>query len=642
MPTAAYYAYVAALAGSPVIRYHDVDTLALADNANVTAFVASDGSGLTLAPVPVGGANQAKFSTTAGHPSGWRSIRFDGTGGLYAISSATANIFANTGTAFPGSPVARANATYHVGMYITRDVVVALTQHLLCLSSSTNNNPFFLLGNTSAQLDRSSKRNDSGAPSNGTNGTSVTLAATGWHTWIFEMTGSPGTLRGDIFIDNVSATAGVGFAFDDATAATIDLYCIGCLYRPQNGASQVGSAFTGNGRRWVSASGFLGSTARALLHTLLSEAPQVQASAVMPNYSVWVIGSSTADGNSLPNPNDAWPIQLQARLGFTMTKRTTSSGLEPYHTVATSVTNPAPFPAPDPVYSITTAVAAAPTLILYHVLTGRGYQAYLDYVALGYGGGVISQATLIQYMEDMIATVMSVVAVADAANIPILLNAVSQPSPTFTFTQDIYMGRYFRQRFHTLLGYRFLDIFALLANADGTANTSLFIASNTHPNAIGQTRLADAWESRVRSFPRNQNRIYQLLEGAQGSLASQNNGNVAFGGQLSALVSSNRADVAFTGLAGPGALWQSSNSASVAFGGQLSALVSSNRADVAFAGLAPTWGVTAVAGVAFGGQTDPAVWGVTAAADVAFVAVIPIARITSWARIGGHRSQGII
>jgi lysophospholipase L1-like esterase len=181
-----------------------------------------------------------------------------------------------------------------------------------------------------------------------------------------------------------------------------------------------------------------------------------------------VLGSSTAAGAGLTDPQMSWPNRYAAFLktrGSTLTNLAVS-GYSTYQVLPTGTANPSGRPEVDPAHNITAALALHPDAIIVNLPS--------------------NDAAMGVPVDDSLANIRVVATQAREAHVPLWVTT-SQPR---TLPPDqIKLIVEYRDRIQQEYGNHALDFFTPLATPDATPRAELNQGDGIHPNPEGHRLL---------------------------------------------------------------------------------------------------------------------------------------------------------
>lgn len=181
-----------------------------------------------------------------------------------------------------------------------------------------------------------------------------------------------------------------------------------------------------------------------------------------------VIGSSTAAGHGLADPETSWPRRYAAYLktrGATLTNLAVG-GYSTYQVLPTGTANPSGRPEVDPAHNITAALALHPDAIIVNLPS--------------------NDAAMGVPVEDSLANIKVVATQARDAHVMFWVTT-SQPRALPPEQVELIVG--FRDRIKQEYGAHALDFFTPLASGDATPRAELNQGDGIHPNAEGHRLL---------------------------------------------------------------------------------------------------------------------------------------------------------
>jgi lysophospholipase L1-like esterase len=181
-----------------------------------------------------------------------------------------------------------------------------------------------------------------------------------------------------------------------------------------------------------------------------------------------VLGSSTAAGATLRDPETSWPRRYAAYLttrGGTLTNLAVS-GYSTYHVLPTGTANPAGRPPVDPAHNITAALALHPDAIIVNLPS--------------------NDAAMGVPVDDSLANLRIVATAAREAHVLVWVTT-SQPRALPPEQVQLIVG--LRDRIEQEYGAHALDFFTPLATPDALPRPELNAGDGIHPNAEGQRLL---------------------------------------------------------------------------------------------------------------------------------------------------------
>jgi lysophospholipase L1-like esterase len=207
---------------------------------------------------------------------------------------------------------------------------------------------------------------------------------------------------------------------------------------------------------------------RALVVSLLVACGSTQPVEHAPGVHIVVLGSSTAAGHGLRDPETSWPRRYAAYLrtrGSTVTNLAVS-GYSTFQILPTGTANPQGRPEVDPAHNITAALALHPDAIIVNLPS--------------------NDAAMGVPVDDSLANIRVVATQARDAHVQFWVTT-SQPRALPPAQVQLIVD--YRDRIKQEYGAHALDFFTPLAAPDATPRPELNQGDGIHPNAEGHRLL---------------------------------------------------------------------------------------------------------------------------------------------------------
>ncbi len=260
---------------TPAFFTHSVfGVTGFSDGANFTGSVFSTDGGPPLAAVTSAPAGHCVYRSAG--IDGWPALEFNATGGLFggnATLQSYTNNTAGAGTDKPWTIAWRASIS-----------VINATNHTLCLSSSTDADPFLTCGPqfTNPTSSWQARRRDDNTNTGGGLGVLVSGSSTGVHSFVAVFDGTNISL----YVDGTMV--GSATAASSANAYTITQMCWAVLFRQTNG-TPIGSPGNCLMSKSLVADDAVNSTDRGLIETWLAEPPDPVTGLVYPRPKMYLL-----------------------------------------------------------------------------------------------------------------------------------------------------------------------------------------------------------------------------------------------------------------------------------------------------------------------------------------------------------------